>query len=82
MNRHPRPDNWDMLHAQGKGIAGSPRTVARFLGEQMARSKCNYCVAQIAFGDQSINELRDSINLFASDVMPAMRAMEDARMVA
>ena len=77
MNRHPRPDNWDMLHAQGKGIAGSPRTVVRFLADQMTRAKCNYCVAQIAFGDQSLDELTSSINLFASHVMPEMRSLDE-----
>jgi len=78
-NKHPRPDHWDMLHAQGKGVAGSPQTVARFLSQQMATSRCNYCVAQIAFGDQSLAELRESIDLFAREVMPAMRAQESAR---
>jgi hypothetical protein len=66
-----------MLHAQGKGIAGSPRTVVRFLADQMTRAKCNYCVAQIAFGDQSLDELTSSINLFASHVMPEMRALDE-----
>ncbi len=78
-NKHPRPDHWDMLQAQGKGVAGSPQTVARFLSQQMATSRCNYCVAQIAFGDQSLAELRESIDLFAREVMPAMRAQESAR---
>lgn len=75
MNKHPRPDNWDILHGQGKGIAGSPQTVARFLGEQMKTSQCNYCVVQIAFGDQTLAEMQRSIELFASEVMPQMRRL-------
>jgi alkanesulfonate monooxygenase SsuD/methylene tetrahydromethanopterin reductase-like flavin-dependent oxidoreductase (luciferase family) len=71
-NRHPRPDNWDMLHAQGKGVAGSPDTVAAFLHEQLRVSQSNYCVAQIAFGDQTLDELRTSVELFARHVMPAL----------
>ncbi len=76
-NRHPRPDNWDMLHGQGKGVAGSPATVAAFLADQLTRSQCNYCVAQIAFGDQSFNELRTSVDLFAREVMPALRVVNE-----
>jgi hypothetical protein len=71
-----------MLHAQGKGVAGSPQTVATFLARQMAVSGCNYCVAQIAFGDQSLAELTESIGLFAREVMPALRAQDGARQAA
>jgi alkanesulfonate monooxygenase SsuD/methylene tetrahydromethanopterin reductase-like flavin-dependent oxidoreductase (luciferase family) len=71
-NRHPRPDNWDMLHGQGKGVAGSPATVAAFLERQLTQSQSNYCVVQIAFGDQSFDELRSSVELFAQEVMPTL----------
>ena len=74
-NRHPRPDNWDMLHGQGKGVAGSAATVAAFLSHQLTQSQSNYCVAQIAFGDQSFDELRTSVDLFARDVMPQLRSI-------
>lgn len=73
MMSHPRPDTWDKLNGQGKGIAGSPATVAKFLRQQLTTAHCNYCVAQIAFGDQSLAEMTQSINLFASDVMPALK---------
>lgn len=74
-NRHPRPDNWDMLHAQGKGVAGSSATVAAFLLRQLTLSQSNYCVAQIAFGDQSFEELRTSVDLFSREVMPVLRSI-------
>ncbi len=76
MNKHPRPDTWDILHQQGKGIAGSPRTVARFLGDQLTRSQCNYCVGQMAFGDQTLAELTESVELFAREVMPELRGLD------
>ena len=76
MPRHPRPDTFDMLHEQGKGIAGSPATVAAFLRNQLTTSRCNYCVGQFAFGDQTLAELQHSIGLFASDVMPALRDLD------
>jgi alkanesulfonate monooxygenase SsuD/methylene tetrahydromethanopterin reductase-like flavin-dependent oxidoreductase (luciferase family) len=76
MPRHPRPDTFDMLHEQGKGIAGSPATVAAFLRDQLTTSRCNYCVGQFAFGDQSLSELQRSLELFAGEVMPALRELD------
>ena len=72
MMNHPRPDTWDVLHGQGKGIAGSPETVANFLRDQLTTAQCNYCVVQIAFGDQTLAEMTRSIDLFAAEVMPAL----------
>jgi len=74
--RHPRPDTFEILHAQGKGVAGSPASVAAFLKDQLGTAQCNYCVAQIAFGDQSLEELQTSVGLFASEVMPALRGFD------
>lgn len=76
MMNHPRPDTWDILHEQGKGVAGSPETVAAFLEEQLSTAQCNYCVAQIAFGDQTLAEMETSVKLFASDVMPRLRKLD------
>ncbi len=76
MQRHPRPETFDILHEQGKGVAGSPATVAAFLKRQLATANCNYCVAQLAFGDQTLAELETSVGLFASEVMPALRGFD------
>ncbi len=70
--RHPRPDSWDALSGQGKGIAGSPETVARLLRAQMDESQCNYIVGQFAFGDLSSSELARSLALFHAHVQPQM----------
>ena len=70
--RHPRPDTWQALHGQGKGVAGSPETVAQFLRAQMRESECNYIVGQFAFGDLSATELTTSLDLFRRRVMPAL----------
>lgn len=75
---HPRPPTWDLLCEQGKGIAGAPATVAAFLGDQLTRSQCTYCVGQFAFGDQTIAESRHSVDLFAAEVMPALRDADHA----
>jgi alkanesulfonate monooxygenase SsuD/methylene tetrahydromethanopterin reductase-like flavin-dependent oxidoreductase (luciferase family) len=76
MQRHPRPETFDILHEQGKGVAGSPATVAAFLKKQLATANCNYCVAQLAFGDQSLAELENSVGLFTREVMPALREFD------
>lgn len=74
--RHPRPDTWDKLHEQGKGVAGSPATVVAFLQQQLTTSQCNYCVGQFAFGDQSLAEMRETVTLFAQQVMPQLRPLQ------
>jgi hypothetical protein len=71
---HPRPADYDTLMQRGQGIAGSPATVAAFLNAQLAETGCNYVVGQFAFGDLTLVETLRSVDLFASEVMPAVRA--------
>ena len=73
---HPRPETWEGLVAQGRGFAGSPRSMAAYLEEELAATKCNYCVIQPAFGDQTMTEMTTSIELFAAEVMPALRKLD------
>jgi len=76
--RHPRPPDWDALTAGGQGVAGSPRTVTRLLKMQLAETGCNYFVGQFAFGDLTRDECLHSIDLFAREVMPALRNVAGA----
>ena len=71
---HPRPAEFDALMECGQGVAGSPETVADYLAAQLAETGCNYVVGQFAFGDLTLDECLHSIGLFASKVMPALRA--------
>jgi alkanesulfonate monooxygenase SsuD/methylene tetrahydromethanopterin reductase-like flavin-dependent oxidoreductase (luciferase family) len=71
---HPRPPDFDTLHRVGQGVAGSPATVRDFLDRQMRETGANYCVGQFAFGDLSLAETLRSIELFRSEVMPALKA--------
>jgi len=71
--RHPRAPDFDGLCAEGQGIAGSPRTVAEGLAEDMATSGANYLVGQFAFGSLTQEETLRSIDLFTQHVMPALR---------
>jgi alkanesulfonate monooxygenase SsuD/methylene tetrahydromethanopterin reductase-like flavin-dependent oxidoreductase (luciferase family) len=71
---HPRPSEFDALMERGQGVAGSPATVKEYLAEQLAETGCNYVVGQFAFGDLALDECLRSIGLFASEVMPTLRA--------
>jgi alkanesulfonate monooxygenase SsuD/methylene tetrahydromethanopterin reductase-like flavin-dependent oxidoreductase (luciferase family) len=69
-----RADSFDTLMKQGQAVAGSPATVAAYLKTQIADSGVNYLVGQMAFGDLTLDEMLRSVELFSSDVMPALRA--------
>jgi alkanesulfonate monooxygenase SsuD/methylene tetrahydromethanopterin reductase-like flavin-dependent oxidoreductase (luciferase family) len=71
---HPRPATFDLVVERGQGIAGTPATVAQFLSSQLQETGCNYLVGQFAFGDLTRDEALQSIGLFASEVMPVLRA--------
>jgi hypothetical protein len=71
---HPRPATFDLVVERGQGIAGTPATVAEFLARQLAETRCNYVVGQLAFGDLTRAESLRSIALFAGEVMPRLRA--------
>lgn len=69
--QHPRPSDFDALMKRGQGVAGSPATIRQWIAEQIEETGANYFVGQFAFGDLTPRECHDSINLFASEVMPA-----------
>ena len=69
--------DFDALAARGKGVAGTPETVIRFLTKRLRTTGANYCVNRFAFGDIAQEEAQRSIQLFARDVVPALRAMEE-----
>jgi len=71
-----RVNAFDDLIKQGQGIAGSPETVKTLLGKQVADSGQNYVVGQFCFGDLTLDEMLRSVELFADQVMPALRAVK------
>ena len=71
--RHQRPPDFDGLCAVGMGVAGSPESVIHNLRADMDRSAANYLVGQFAFGDLSLADALRSVELFANEVMPALR---------
>jgi alkanesulfonate monooxygenase SsuD/methylene tetrahydromethanopterin reductase-like flavin-dependent oxidoreductase (luciferase family) len=66
-------ESFDVLISQGQAMAGSPETVRAFLVEQIEQTGANYIVGQFCFGDLSVGEMLRSVELFASEVMPALR---------
>jgi alkanesulfonate monooxygenase SsuD/methylene tetrahydromethanopterin reductase-like flavin-dependent oxidoreductase (luciferase family) len=68
-----RVEKFDDLIGQGQGIAGTPETVRAFLAGQIEDSRANYIVGQFCFGDLTLDEMLRSVELFAADVMPALR---------
>jgi alkanesulfonate monooxygenase SsuD/methylene tetrahydromethanopterin reductase-like flavin-dependent oxidoreductase (luciferase family) len=74
-----RVNAFDDLIKQGQGIAGSPETVRKFLAAQVEDSGANYVVGQFCFGDLTLDEMLRSVELFASQVMPALRAGQKAQ---
>ncbi len=71
----PRAPSFDEVIAQGRGIAGSPQVVARFINAQMEKTGCNYFVGQFAFGDLDLSEMLGSVALFHERVMPELRVV-------
>jgi alkanesulfonate monooxygenase SsuD/methylene tetrahydromethanopterin reductase-like flavin-dependent oxidoreductase (luciferase family) len=70
---HPRPVKFAGMMADSRGIAGSPGTVTEVIRKQMTEAGADYFVGQFAFGDLTLAETRHSIELFAREVMPALR---------
>lgn len=73
MPSHPRPPTYAQIIADGRGIAGSPRTVTDAIRKQMTEAGADYFVGQFVFGDMRHAEAVRSIELFAGDVMPNLR---------
>ncbi|HWP60580.1 MAG TPA: LLM class flavin-dependent oxidoreductase [Candidatus Acidoferrales bacterium] len=76
---HERPRDFDGQIETGQGIAGAPAAVAKFLRAQLAESQANYLVGQFAFGDLRFDECLRSVELFAREVVPALRLDDGER---
>ena len=69
-----RPPHFDQIKDGGRGIAGSPATVAAVIKAQMEEAGTNYFVAQFAFGDLTRAEVMRTVDLFVREVMPVLNA--------
>ena len=67
------PSDFDAMADAGLAFAGSPGDVAETLRSQLDLIGANYFVGQFVFGDMTGDEARRSIDLFTSNVMPAIQ---------
>ncbi|MDF2119508.1 LLM class flavin-dependent oxidoreductase [Roseiarcaceae bacterium H3SJ34-1] len=67
-----RATEFSEVIAETRGIAGSPATVRHYLQERIDEAQCNYLVGHFFFGNLTFAESSRSIDLFASEVMPAL----------
>ncbi len=70
---HARPAQFAGMIADTRGLCGSPATVTDTIRRQMMEAGADYFVGQFYFGDMTLAEATRSIELFARDVMPALR---------
>ena len=70
-----RPNDFQLVENELRGVAGSPDTVRKFVEKRMAESGANYLVGQFVFGDMRRAEALRSVELFGREVMPAIQAL-------
>jgi len=67
------PEDFDAVFRAGLVAAGSPSTVRGMLAAEIEKSGANYLLLRFAFGDLSLEESMQSVDLFAAEVMPHLR---------
>jgi alkanesulfonate monooxygenase SsuD/methylene tetrahydromethanopterin reductase-like flavin-dependent oxidoreductase (luciferase family) len=67
------PPEFDGQAEDGRAIAGSPDTVRKELLAQLEETGVNHIGCRFAFGDLTLAEALRSVDLFAAEVMPALR---------
>jgi alkanesulfonate monooxygenase SsuD/methylene tetrahydromethanopterin reductase-like flavin-dependent oxidoreductase (luciferase family) len=68
------PETFGELMKAERAIAGSPQTVIDFLRHQVDASGINYIVSQLMFGNLPHEMAKRSIELYAREVIPKVRA--------
>ena len=67
--------DFDVARGCGMMVAGSPDTVRAELAAQLDQCDINRIIAQMAFGDISHEDEMRSLELFATEIMPALREL-------
>ena len=74
--RGEKTADFNVAFAAGvRGVFGGPKKVAAELRAQAETAGVNYIVGQFAFGDLSEDEIGRGIDLFAREVMPALKPL-------
>jgi len=66
------PNTFEEVHALGTAVAGSPETVRNFIRADSETTGANYFAPWLAFGDMTLPEILQSVDLFAREIMPAL----------
>jgi alkanesulfonate monooxygenase SsuD/methylene tetrahydromethanopterin reductase-like flavin-dependent oxidoreductase (luciferase family) len=72
------PDTFAEAQQRGYAVAGTPEVVREVLQAQLTEAGSNYLVCRFAFGDLSLSESLNSLDLFARAVAPALTAVPAA----
>jgi hypothetical protein len=70
------PPDFDSLVEGGQAVAGSPKTVASVLADQISQGGFNYFIGGFVFGSMPFADASASVRLFSKEVMPALEAIE------
>ena len=70
--------SFEQARASGALVIGSPRAVREILTAQAQRCGHNYLVLLIAFGSLTHEQQMRSLELFRSEVMPALAPLNEA----
>lgn len=71
--RSCRMDTYEEIHATGHFYAGDPAGARDWVAHHRDVGGINYVAIELAFGDMTFDETRQSAELFATEVMPAFR---------
>jgi alkanesulfonate monooxygenase SsuD/methylene tetrahydromethanopterin reductase-like flavin-dependent oxidoreductase (luciferase family) len=66
----PLPVEFEPLRAHGGAFAGTPAGARDYIAEQVETAGVNYFVADVAFGDLTVDDALHTAELLASKVMP------------
>jgi alkanesulfonate monooxygenase SsuD/methylene tetrahydromethanopterin reductase-like flavin-dependent oxidoreductase (luciferase family) len=73
--------DFDLAQKVEAAVVGSPETVRAYVQRYAAESGMNYFVGAFQWGDLTHDEARRSLQLFAGEVMPAVRPSPGAAIV-
>ena len=74
-DRYANRSEFDQLLAEGKLLVGSPATVREQLKGYIEASGGNYMIGSFSWGNFAPEQVLNSVDLFAREVMPAFQAI-------
>jgi hypothetical protein len=75
------PLEFDQLQSAGGAFAGTAEGARAYIEQQTETAGTNYFVCDISFGDLTLQEAMNTVELMAREVMPAFRDREKDRVV-